>query len=163
MKTTTNLTNPSDQWETPEDLFDAINNEYGFTLDVAATAWNNKLSNFYNELNNSLVQDWIGTVWLNPPYSRGNINAFMRKALNEFKNGNAKAVVALVRLDPSANWFTQFVHGQAHEIRMFPRRVKFVGASSGYPFPCCLVVYDESKAVLDEHGNVVTQYKIWDW
>ena len=49
MKTTTNLTNPSDQWETPEDLFDAINNEYGFTLDAAATAWNNKLSNFCNK------------------------------------------------------------------------------------------------------------------
>jgi hypothetical protein len=100
---------------------------------------------------------------VNPPYSRGNIDAFMRKAWNEWRMGNATKVVALVRLDPSTSWFESFVHGKAAEVLMLDRRVRFVGATSGYPFPCCLVVYDNDRIVLDDNNNVVTQYKIWSW
>ena len=38
---TINETLPSDEWETPDDLFEAINKEFGFTRDVAASAHNN--------------------------------------------------------------------------------------------------------------------------
>ena len=61
-------------WETPDDLFKQMDQEFNFTLDACADQNNHKVSNYFNESENSLMNPWPGRVWCNPPYGRNLIN-----------------------------------------------------------------------------------------
>ena len=54
-------------WETPQFLFDGLNAEFGFEVDVCATAENAKCRKFFTSQDNGLVQHWEGVCWMNPP------------------------------------------------------------------------------------------------
>lgn len=47
-------------WETPQKFFDALNEEFHFTLDAAASHENHKCENYYTEEQDGLAQDWGG-------------------------------------------------------------------------------------------------------
>lgn len=72
-----------DDWETPKDLFDKLNEEFGFTLDACATDENAKCSHYFTEDTDGLSQDWQGqTVYCNPPYSlSGGQDKWVKKVL----------------------------------------------------------------------------------
>lgn len=56
-------------WETPQWLFDKLDQEFNFTVDVASNEENHKCEKYYTEAENGLEQDWSDeTVWCNPPY-----------------------------------------------------------------------------------------------
>lgn len=60
-----------DDWGTPQDLFDALNKEFNFTLDPCADDNNHKCAKYYTIEQDGLAQSWAGeTVFCNPPYSR---------------------------------------------------------------------------------------------
>ena len=60
----------SDEWSTPQWLFDKLNKTYNFTLDPASDGINNKCAKHYTPTQNGLSQSWSGeTVFINPPYS----------------------------------------------------------------------------------------------
>lgn len=60
----------TDEWATPQDFFDALNAEFGFTLDPCATHENAKCARYFTVEDDGLAQDWSGhTVFMNPPYS----------------------------------------------------------------------------------------------
>jgi site-specific DNA-methyltransferase (adenine-specific) len=46
----------SDEWETPQALFDELNSKYGFTLDPCATNKNKKVNYYFNKKQNGLSQ-----------------------------------------------------------------------------------------------------------
>lgn len=158
-----------DYWETPKDLFDKLNKEFLFDVDVCATPETKKCGHWFGELGHlgfidALQADWYDdtvmgftSFWMNPPYSRGNIEKFMEKAYKESLKG--ATVVCLVRFDPSAKWFQNWVDDKAEEVRMLARRVKFVGAPSAYNFPCCIVIYNPNCSKYE----YITDYYIWDW
>ena len=50
----------SDEWSTPQDLFDKLNEEFKFTLDPCATAENAKCKRYFTAEQNGLLQDWGG-------------------------------------------------------------------------------------------------------
>ena len=58
----------SDEWETPQDLFDKLDNEFHFELDVCASDDNHKCSLYLTKLDMCYVWDNY-RVWCNPPYS----------------------------------------------------------------------------------------------
>ena len=61
----------SETWETPIDLFENLNNEFGFTLDPCCTKGTAKCNKYYTEKENGLLQDWSGErVFMNPPYGK---------------------------------------------------------------------------------------------
>ena len=66
------FTSNRQDWATPLDLFQKLDAEFHFDLDVCATAENAKCRKFYSPRDNGLRQLWRGTCWLNPPYGRGN-------------------------------------------------------------------------------------------
>lgn len=49
-------------WETPQELFNALHAEFGFTLDAAASDDNHKLPRYYTAETDGLKQDWGGSV-----------------------------------------------------------------------------------------------------
>lgn len=50
----------SDEWETPQPIFDGLNSEFHFTLDPCATAENHKCETFFTIKQNGLLQNWGG-------------------------------------------------------------------------------------------------------
>ena len=60
----------SDEWSTPQDLYDELNKEFIFTLDPCATINNHKCDKYYTIDDNGLYKSWRGErVFCNPPYS----------------------------------------------------------------------------------------------
>jgi len=80
----------SDEWETPQQLFDILNAEFGFQTDVCATAENAKCAHFYTKDQNGLDQQWSGVCWMNPPYGR-EIIQWVKKAFETTQQGGGIA------------------------------------------------------------------------
>ena len=69
----------TDLWETPQDLFDELDKEFHFNLDVCANSENTKCDVYYNKEQDGLKQPWYGNVWCNPPYGRHVGNGLKRR------------------------------------------------------------------------------------
>ena len=52
----------SDEWETPQDLFDDMDAEFHFTLDAAASDENHKCEKYYTIADDALNKPWGGGV-----------------------------------------------------------------------------------------------------
>lgn len=77
----------TDEWETPQELFNKLNDEFHFTLDVCATMENAKTARYFTKEQDGLSKDWTGeTVWCNPPYGR-QMYAWIHKCYEHFVGG----------------------------------------------------------------------------
>ena len=129
-----------DDWETPQALYDKLDTEFGFTVDVCATQRNAKCQRFFSPEQDGLLQDWRGEiVWCNPPYSTRLQDAFVRKAYESTRDPGT-TVVALLPARTDTKRFHQYILDKA-EIRFLPGRITFVGAGSTAPFPSMIVVW----------------------
>ena len=54
------LSTGKDDWGTPQKLYDALNKEFGFTLDACADKNNYKCANYYTAEADGLKMDWGG-------------------------------------------------------------------------------------------------------
>ena len=126
-----------DDWETPQVLFDELDEEFHFTLDAAATVENAKCEKFFTIEEDGLTQDWSGVVWLNPPYGRG-VDKWIAKARNESLRGCTVVILTFSRTD--TRWFHDYVYHQA-ELRFLKGRLKFVGGKYSSPFPSMLIIF----------------------
>lgn len=124
-------------WETPITLFRELDLEFGFDIDVCATADNAKCARFYTPEQDGLTRDWEGTCWMNPPYGR-EIGKWMKKAYESSLHG--ATVVCLVPSRTDTSWWHNYAM-MACEIRYIRGRIKFVGAKNGAPFPCAVVIF----------------------
>jgi phage N-6-adenine-methyltransferase len=130
----------TDDWGTPQALFDELNSEFNFTLDACASAHNFKVNIYFNKEINALAQSWTGTVWMNPPYGR-TIGQWMKKAFEESQKGATVVCLVPARTD-TAWWHDYAVKG---EIRFLRGRLKFeqpgFAKNSSAPFPSAIVVF----------------------
>ena len=139
MNTELMFSSKTDLWETPQDLFDKLNNEFQFTLDVCATPENAKCDNFYTKEQDGLEYPWKGTVWCNPPYGRG-IGQWVRRAL--FASVSGSTVVMLLPARTDTKWFHHYIYKRNNvEIRFIRGRLKFGGSKNSAPFPSMVVVF----------------------
>ena len=76
------MSSEKDCWETPAELFEQLDSEFGFQLDAAASNDNAKCASYYTESQDALTHDWKGVVFCNPPYGR-KLPLFVRKAADE--------------------------------------------------------------------------------
>ena len=134
----------SNEWATPQCLFEMVSKEFGgFALDAAASAENHKVAYYYTQNQDALAQDWAssqGPVWLNPPYGRG-IGQWIEKAYLTSQQGNTVVVLTFARTD--TKWWHDWAM-KADEIRFLRGRVHFVRpdhTSGPAPAPSVLLVY----------------------
>jgi phage N-6-adenine-methyltransferase len=127
----------TDEWSTPQDLFDKYNAIYQFDLDVCATPQNAKCKEYFTRADDGLAQVWQGTCWMNPPYGR-EIGLWVHKAYRSSKDG--ATVVCLLPSRTDTKWFHDYClpHGQIEFLR---GRLKFGGAKNPAPFPSMVVVF----------------------
>lgn len=150
----------SDQWRTPNWLFDELNEEFHFDIDLCANPNNSKCKLFCKDyLKEDITQLHIQTAFMNPPYS--NPKPFIEKAWEDSKHCK---IICLVKVDPSTKWWSTFwcyehVSGYCDnnhpkpgcKVRFFPKRIKFdpphgVNGRSGPTFPCCLVIFHRRES-----------------
>ncbi len=89
-------------WETPRDLFDKLNEEFNFELDVCATPENAKCKKYYSPEEDGLKEEWKGLCWMNPPYGR-EIGKWIKKAYESALAG--ATVVCLVPARTDTAWW----------------------------------------------------------
>jgi phage N-6-adenine-methyltransferase len=126
----------TDVWGTPQWLFDALNKEFGFTLDPCSDGENAKCARFYTTSENGLLRDWgTETVFMNPPYSE--IAEWMRKAYGAAQEG--ATVVCLIPARTDTAWWHSYC--MKSEIRLLRGRLKFGDSENSAPFPSAIVVF----------------------
>lgn len=158
----------SDLWRTPPDLFAALDREFEFGLDLAASA-ENALVRLYlgpgGLADDALTTSWaahnVGPGFLNSPYSAALIAQFIEKAALESDRGFT--TVALTPFDPSTRWW-QWTR-RATEIRAIPHRVGYLKADgttkAGAMFPSCVVVFRPQPGIVRaQPRHVVWTYRL---
>ena len=128
----------TDLWETPQYLFDTLNNEFHFDIDVCATPDNAKCVKYFTPQIDGLSQEWRGTCWCNPPYGR-RIGAWVQKAAES----NANTVMLLPARTDTA-WFHNYIYGKA-EVRFIRGRLKFGDSKNSAPFPSMIVIFINNR------------------
>jgi len=62
------VSSKSNEWSTPQKLFDYLDNIFDFTLDPCCTKDTAKCSKFYTDKEDGLSQSWENEiVFMNPP------------------------------------------------------------------------------------------------
>jgi phage N-6-adenine-methyltransferase len=124
------------EWATPQDLFDELDAEFGFELDVCATAGNAKCARYFTQADDGLAQAWRGVCFMNPPYGDG-IGQWVRKAHESSLLG--ATVVCLVPARTDTRWWQDIC--TLGEVRFVRGRLRFGGSTTGAPFPSAVVVF----------------------
>ena len=130
----------TDDWATPQNLFDELDAIHNFTLDVAASSTNHKPAKWFGldhddpGLRDGLAMSWAGeSVWCNPPYGRV-IKQWVKKAHEESKHAS---IVMLLPARTDTAWFHDYA--VRHKVTFIRGRIKFGNGLVGAPFPSILV------------------------
>jgi len=73
-------------------------------------------------IGDSLQHNWSGRVWLNPPYSAGNIDAFVNKAVDSLPT--IERMLVLVNSSTDTEWFHKLL-ANCTSVLFYRRRIKF--------------------------------------
>ena len=132
----------TDDWATPQNLFDELDSIHHFTLDVAASSTNHKTAHWFGLdnpdplLRDGLALSWENNrVWCNPPYGR-QIKDWVKKAHHESVNAE---IVMLLPARTDTAWFHDYAI--RHKVTFIRGRLKFGDGSSPAPFPSILVEF----------------------
>jgi phage N-6-adenine-methyltransferase len=140
MNTAVMFSSQTDLWATPQEFFDKLNAEFGFTLDPCATHENAKCDKYFTIKEDGLKQNWQGeTVFCNPPYGRV-IKDWVKKCYEESRKENT-TVVMLIPARTDTSYFHDYIYNKAKEIRFIRGRLKFGNAKNSAPFPSMVVVF----------------------
>lgn len=135
----------TDLWETPQDLFNKLNEEFHFNLDVCALPENTKCAAYFTPEIDGLKQPWSGSCWCNPPYGR-QIGRWVQKAYQSAKNG--ATVVMLIPARTDTRWFHDYIYQKERvEIRFLRGRLKFGYSKNAAPFPSMVVIFRSNNGV----------------
>jgi len=130
----------SNEWATPQKLFDELNKEFQFTLDPCSTDENAKCKRHFTISDDGLQQEWGGVVFMNPPYGRV-IGKWIKKAHDESQKGATVVCLIPSRTD-TAYWHDYVMKGQ---IRFIRGRLKFGDGNNPAPFPSAIVIFKANK------------------
>jgi phage N-6-adenine-methyltransferase len=145
----------SEEWQTPKDFYDKLNETYHFNLDPCTTK-DNPLGTkyFFTKDTDGLKNDWpknTYSVFINPPYNR-EISKWLKKAYEEYnKNENIRYIIFLLPARVDTSWFHNYIYNpniplswmEIPDIGIYfiKGRLKFTNSKNSAPFPSMLVVF----------------------
>lgn len=122
------------EWYTPPEIREAVVGALGGIVDLDPCADPGRTfpsAMHYTEQDNGLVHQWIGRVYMNPPYGR-TINTWTTKLRDELRDGWTTEAIALLPARTDTTWW----HELAPPVVCFIRgRLRFSGYESAAPFP----------------------------
>ncbi|MDP2676060.1 MAG: DNA N-6-adenine-methyltransferase [bacterium] len=102
------------EWYTPDKYVEAARCVMGsIDIDPASSEIANqtvKANKFYTIDDSGLEKEWLGNVFLNPPYASDLIKQFSSKFVKEASLGNIKSGVVLVNNATETIWFRDFIN-----------------------------------------------------
>lgn len=140
MNTDVMFSSNTNRWSTPQDFFNALNEEFHFTLDPCADETNHKCDTYFTKEQDGLLQDWEGyTVFCNPPYGRKETGIWTKKCYEESQKPNTTVVLLIPARTDRAS-FHDYIYGKA-EIRFVRGRLKFGDSKEPAPFPSMVAIF----------------------
>ena len=139
------------EWETPQPIFDFLNKECDFDVDVCALPENAKCEKYFTPEQDGLKQEWRGNCWMNPPHGR-DIAKWMKKAYETARDEKG-SVVALVHARTDTKWWHDYAMKASH-ICFIKGRIRFGNASNTCPFPSCLVIFCEGDVGTGDYPTI---------
>lgn len=153
------VSSKTNEWETPQELFDELNGEFRFTLDPCATVNNTKCPKFYTKDDNGLAHSWANEiVFMNPPYG-GNTGKWLEKAWYESQRG--AIIVCLIVSSTDRSYWHDYIFPYASEIRWLRGRITFGDAKSTAPFASAIVIFDGNRGAHQKQGYRRTKQGKW--
>ena len=127
-------------WETPQSIFDSLNDEFNFTLDPCCLPDTAKCKKYFTPIENGLKQSWSNeNVFVNPPYGR-EIKNWVEKCSKE-----KTLSVMLIPARTDTKWFHEYIYNKPNvEVRFMKGRIKFLQdkiEKDAAPFPTMIVIF----------------------
>lgn len=139
------LSSKNMSWCTPPELFTALDQEFHFDLDPAATDKSAKCAKYYTPADDGLSKDWV------------------RKGYEESQKPGT-LVVMLIPARTDTSYFHDYIFGgKADEVRFLRGRIKFTdeegNAKDAAPFPSAVIVWRSPDAALSVRDMVLELIK----
>jgi phage N-6-adenine-methyltransferase len=116
------------EWYTPSDVVGMVYQTMGgVDLDPASNDEANETvgaKEYFTQEDDGLLKEWHGKVWLNPPYSRELIGAFVQKLIQEYQEGRVEEAIMVSHNNTDTKWF-QALARVASAVCFPARRIKF--------------------------------------
>jgi hypothetical protein len=111
-----NWSSESVEWYTPQKYIDSARTVMGgIDLDPASSETANEVvgaDEFFSQSENGLTKQWLGRIWLNPPYGEidgvSSAGVWGKYLIDQHRIGNTKQAVLLVNAVTDRSWFQQF-------------------------------------------------------
>jgi site-specific DNA-methyltransferase (adenine-specific) len=140
------MSSKTNEWSTPNDLFQKLDLEFHFTLDPCCTHENAKCKKHFTSEENGLMQNWSNDiVFMNPPYGR-QIGNWIKKAHESSLEG--ATIVCLIPARTDTIYWHKHIWDEIKnkprlgvEIRFIKGRIKFGEYKSSAPFPSAIIVF----------------------
>ena len=122
------LKSKSNEWETPKELYRALDNIFHFDFDPCPV----------NPAFDGLNEEWGGRNYVNPPYDQ--LAQWIRKAYSEASKG--KLVVMLIPSRTDTKAFHEYIFGKA-QILYLRGQLKFSlkGREAAAPFSSMIAIF----------------------
>lgn len=142
----------SDEWCTPQELYEELHAEFHFTLDGAATTANHKCDRWLGP--GGLARDALTTtfrtlrsetIFINPPFSK--VGEFVGWA-SHLRYGMNRIVLLIAARTDTRYWHRYIWDRRVHQWRpgvhgrFLKGRLTFVGAPQQAPFPSTVIVFE---------------------
>jgi hypothetical protein len=153
-----------DDWETPKSLFNELNDEFNFQIDLCANENNSKCESYCSDIFR-FNPDLLTCGFMNPPYGKSIIKYIERA----WQLSTKMKVVCLVPARTDTKWWSIFWDREQGKpkpgckVRFYPykphhkSRLKFEylgipfldekGRAQTAPFPSAVVIMDRTQAI----------------
>jgi hypothetical protein len=145
-----------DDWETPQWLFDLLDEQYNFTFDCCATKENKKTRLFSNDFIKQVKTNFRSPhiLWMNPPFTKA--NEMFKHFFNIVERG-----VAIYRCDNMETKVWQdVILKNCDWVFIFKGRIAYEGKEFKSPrFPSALIGVGIERPVKLKYGEVLYNKK----
>lgn len=144
----------SEEWYTPSLVVDRVIRVFGtIDLDPASNSRRSPsipAKRHFTKSDDGLSHDWLGRVFLNPPYGR-DVKRWVKHLCDQYTAGNTTEAIGLLHARTDTAWFSMLADYTLCFVR---GRLRFAGQSScnSAPFPS-LIVY-----LGDRHARFVAMF-----
>lgn len=124
----------NDEWQTPEYIIESVREVLGvIDLDPASSETANQriqAERYFNKEHDGLNHSWLGSVYLNPPYSQPLCNRFTEKFVSEYHEGSIEQGILLCNFDSSTTRCQRLME-LTDAVCLLKKRVAFIDPHTG--------------------------------
>lgn len=145
-----------DNWQTPQWLFDKLNEQYDFKMDCCADPKNSKCTMWHTDFLNKLINKEL-TCWMNPPFSKA--SEMFDHFFKVVKKG-----VCIYRCDNMETKLWQTILQNATWIFMPDGRINYEGRKGkGSRFGSALIGFNVEPPKFDVKGATLIVQEASKW